>query len=101
MLRRKYGADMLEKVPSPDDFRDEIAAMIDRAAKQGRPHVEINAGELHRKLGGYPQKHNKYHHIPSCCEAMRAEFRRGNAEVIYETKSRWAASFTVRYNIPR
>jgi hypothetical protein len=31
-----------------DDFREELEAEIGRAAKQGRPHIEINAGELHR-----------------------------------------------------
>ena len=30
------------------DFRRELLAQISRAAKQGRPHIEINAGELHR-----------------------------------------------------
>jgi hypothetical protein len=36
------------------DFRAELEAQIDRAQKQGRPHAEINAGELHRVVGGYP-----------------------------------------------
>jgi hypothetical protein len=31
-----------------DDFREELEAEIGRAPKQGRPHIEINAGELHR-----------------------------------------------------
>lgn len=43
-------------MPSTDDFRQELAAMIKRAAQQGRTHVEVNAGELHRMLGGYPAK---------------------------------------------
>jgi hypothetical protein len=39
-------------MPSTVDFRTELAAQIARAAKQGRPHIEINAGELHRTVGG-------------------------------------------------
>jgi hypothetical protein len=53
-------------MPSTDQFRAELIAQIDRAAKQGRPHVEINAGELRRKVGGYPAKADKHHAMPTC-----------------------------------
>ena len=43
-------------MPKAEDFREELQAQIQRAHKQGRPHIEVNAGELHRKLGGYPPK---------------------------------------------
>jgi len=36
-----------------DTVAAELDAQIKRARAQGRPHVEINAGELHRLLGGY------------------------------------------------
>jgi hypothetical protein len=87
--------------PSTDDFRAELSAQIDRAVKHGRPHVEINAGELHRKIGGYPPKASENHAIPTCCNVMLDEFNRGNAEVIYETESGQAAALTIRYYLPR
>ena len=37
-----------------DDFRSELRAQIRRAEARGAPHVEVNAGELHRQLGGIP-----------------------------------------------
>ena len=84
------------------DFRNELDAQIARAERQGRPHIEVNAGELHRVLGGYPPKAGEGHHcMPSCCEAMRQEFRRGGAEVVYETESGNAAALTIRYSLPR
>lgn len=84
-----------------DDFRAELRSQIDRATKQGRPHIEINAGELHRIVGGYPPRPGKSHSMPSCCNVLREELKRGNAEVIYETESGQAPALTVRYSLPR
>jgi hypothetical protein len=87
--------------PKADDFRSELNAQIDRAARQGRPHLEVNAGELHRKVGGYPPKRGESHAMPSCCSVMHAEFVRGKDEVIFETASRQAPALTIRYYLPR
>ena len=89
-------------MPSTDDFRTELVAQLERATKQGRPHVEINAGELHRAVGGYPPKAGEPHHaMPTCCNVMRQELSRGKAEVIHETDSGQAAALTIRYYLPR
>jgi len=71
------------------------------ASNQKRPHVEINAGELHRAVGGYPPKTGQSHSMPSCCEVMRDEAKRGNAEVVFETESGKAPALTIRYYLPR
>jgi len=84
-------------MPSADDFRAELDAQISRATRQGRPQVEINAGELHRKIGSYPGDHR----MPICCAIMRDEFRRGNATVVFETESGDAPALTIRYSLPR
>ncbi|MFB6458640.1 hypothetical protein [Bradyrhizobium tunisiense] len=86
---------------SVDDFRHELSAQIERATRQGRPHIEVNAGELHRTLGGYPAKAGENHSMPLCCSVMRAEQRRGNSEIVFETPSGNAASLTIRYGLPR
>jgi hypothetical protein len=54
-------------MPSAEDFQAELRAQIDRASKQGRPHIEVNAGELHGAVGGYP---GPSHRMPQCCNAM-------------------------------
>ncbi len=65
-------------MPTADQFRDELGAQINRAQRQGRPHVEINAGELHRTLGGYPPKAGGPHQaMPSCCAVMWKAFKKG------------------------
>lgn len=88
-------------MPTTSDFRVELAAQIDRAAKQGRPHIEVNAGELHRTVGGYPPQGDESHSMPSCCNVLREEYGRGNAEVIHETESGQAPALTIRYRLPR
>lgn len=86
---------------STNDFRAEIRAQIDRATKQGRSHIEINAGELHRALGGYPIGDHGTHSMPCCCLAMHEEYEKGNAEIVYRTPSGHSASLTIRYLLPR
>jgi hypothetical protein len=38
----------------------------------GDDHVEVNAGDLHREVGVYPDLN---HGMPTCCRAMRAAMR--------------------------
>jgi len=88
-------------MPGVMEFRKEILALIERAANQKRPHVEINAGELHRSVGGYPPKPGQTHSMPSCCDAMRDECVGRKTEIIYQTDSGNSASFTIRYYLPK
>ena len=77
-----------------DDFRKEVRAQISRAIHQGRPHIEINAGEVHRKLGG-PDR------MPILCNIMRQEARYGRSENIFVPEHGDGASLTIRYYFPR
>ena len=86
---------------TPDNFQLELAAQVDRAVQQGRPHVEINAGELHRAVGGYPARGGAAHRMPRCCNVMRDEFKRGGAEVIVAAATDDPAALTIRYSLPR
>jgi hypothetical protein len=83
-------------MPTTDEFRSEIRAQISRAEKQGRPHAEINSGELHRLLGGYPGSHQ----MPTCCAAMRREMTSLDSEVFAPSEGN-GASLTIRYLLPR
>ena len=87
--------------PTKDEFRAELRAQINRARQQGRPHAEINSGELHRTLGGYPPKVGEpAAAMPSCAEAMWEEYRRGNADIVHQPNSGKGASLTIRYKFP-
>jgi hypothetical protein len=56
-------------MPSADEFRKELYRMLSEATKGGRAFVEINAGELHRRVGDYPSKN---HRMPMYTELPRA-----------------------------
>lgn len=78
-------------------FDQAIEAQVARAEEQGRPHVEINAGELHRQLGGYP---GTLHRMPVACAALRAAMKEGDM-VTFEPPKGNGAAFTVRYELRR
>jgi 5-methylcytosine-specific restriction protein A len=78
-------------------FHEELKAQIARAQKRGADHVEINAGELHRTVGGYPGPH---HRMPLCCEAMYNE-QKLDDQILMSPKSGKGASLTIRYKLPR
>jgi 5-methylcytosine-specific restriction protein A len=87
--------------PTTEDFQRELTGQIERATKQGRPHIEVNAGELHRKVGGYPPLAGQSHRMRIGCSVMRDEKARGKAEIIFETASGQAPALTIRYYLPR
>ena len=84
-----------------DNFQAELIAQIERASQQERPHLEINAGELHRAVGGYPPKAGASHRMSRCHNVMRDELRRGGAQIIRETANADPPALTIRYTLPR
>lgn len=81
-----------------EEFQAELEAQIGRAKRQGRTHVEINSGELHRVLGGYPNSGK--HCMPACCDVMRSHMQ-ANAKVIFEPPEGNGASLTIQYLLLR
>ena len=82
-------------------FRDELLAQIQRATKQGRDHIEVNAGELHRTVGGFPPQPGEKHAMHICCMVMRGELARGNATTVHQGAKSEAYALTIRYELPR
>jgi 5-methylcytosine-specific restriction protein A len=74
-----------------------LATMLRMAAASGATHLDVNAGELHRGLGGYPGPDQR---MPACCAAMRSAMRAGDI-VLSEPPKGAGASLTVRYRLPR
>jgi hypothetical protein len=79
---------------STDHFRRELRAQFIRAHSQGRTDIIVNAGELHRMLGGYPGSN---HGMQTCCDAMQGEIQHGDDLVVEIEGSR----LTIRYQLPR
>jgi len=82
-----------------DDFRDELYRITYEAAHQGSKYVDVNAGELHSGLGGYP---GPDHRVPICCKVMKAAMEPDYGDMILqEPPSGQGASLTIRYVLPR
>lgn len=84
-------------MPSTDDFRQAIRKTIREAERRGASHIDINSGEIHRALGGYPGPGAA---MPSCCNAMYAE-QRATDNILSQPPKGKGASLTIRYKLPR
>ena len=79
-----------------EQFRSRLETLLADARSQGRAVVDINAGELHRALGGYPGPH---HSMPVCCSVMRAIAANCIHEVLCTPPSGKGATLTIRYHV--
>lgn len=84
-------------MPTSTEFRDELRSKFREAELKKLPYVDLNAGELHRRLGGYPGTN---HQMPSCCQVMEQE-RRASDEILAGPPSGKGPRLTVRYHLPR
>lgn len=86
-------------MPTAEEFKVELHRMMLEAVQQGKEYVEINAGELHRRVGGYPGAN---HRMPNCCQVMRQAFISGYGDIVLEEPPKGqGASLTIRYRVPR
>jgi len=86
-------------MPSAEDFKSELHRMMLEAMKGGKEFAEINAGELHRRVGNYPGRN---HQMPVCCRVMRAALAPDAGDLILqEPPSGQGATLTIRYVLPR
>lgn len=70
------GAFILDDVaPTRTDFERALTEMWVRAAADGKSFVDIDAGTLHRMVGGYP---GRDHRMRACCAMMRRAMRAGD-----------------------
>ena len=87
-------------MPNVEDFKSELHRMMLEAMKAGKAFVEINAGELHRRVGDYPNPMR--HRMPICCHVMYTALALDAGDVILEEPpTGQGASLTIRYVLPR
>jgi 5-methylcytosine-specific restriction protein A len=84
-------------MPNVEEFKSALEAEFKEAQRRGAPAVEIEAGQLHRKVGGYPTPFNR---MPVCCAVMWGERRESDAIVSQPPKGN-GASLKIRYLLPR
>jgi hypothetical protein len=79
--------------PTAQGFAREIEAFRDRARSEGKESITLTAGEVHRRVGGYP---GPTHRMPVCCAAMRRAMGPRDAIVTAPPRGN-GASLTIRY----
>jgi hypothetical protein len=78
-------------------FRRALRRQFTRAARAGERSVRVQAGALHRLVGGYP---GPRHRMPTCCQIMQSE--RCPGDTVLRSPPRGAgASLTIEYRVPR
>ncbi len=82
---------------TPEILRVELRWQLIQAERRGDSYIDINSGELHRKVGGYP---GPKHTMPSCCKVMYEEQRAGD-KILSSPPKGLGASLTIRYKLPR
>lgn len=86
-------------MPTADEFREALYRVFYEGFKQGQTTIDVNAGDLHAKVGGYP---GRDHRMPVCCSVMRSSMDSAAGDTILsEPPSRQGASLTIRYTLPR
>ncbi len=81
-----------------DDFRTALHDLLEEAEQLGFVAVDINSGNLHRRVGGYPSQN---HRMPVCCGVMYAEMKLIDDTIVSQPNSSKGASVRVRYVLPR
>lgn len=85
-------------MPTTEEFREQLLEVFRIAEEKREASVVVIAGELHRAVGGYPNKGN--HRMPACCDAMLSAMHRGDVIVSEPDKGK-GATLTIRYALPR
>ena len=78
-------------------FRRELLRRFKVGEELGVPTVDINAGDIHRAVGGYPSSD---HRMATCCDVIYAE-QGPNDQIIAQPPKRKGASLTIRFALPR
>jgi transcriptional regulator with XRE-family HTH domain len=83
--------------PARQHFEDALEAILAVATREGRAHLDVKSGDLHRRVGGYP---GAAHRMPVCCAVMEARMIQGDRILAAPPKGR-GATLLIRYNLPR
>jgi hypothetical protein len=93
---RVAAVEPLDAPPTPADaFASTLEKMLAEARGKGSQYLDVNAGALHREVGGYPGPEAR---MDTCCTAMRGALKPGDL-VLKEPKSGNGATLTMRYHL--
>jgi hypothetical protein len=85
-------------MPTAGEFREQIFEVFRIEEERHHPSVVVNAGELHRVVGGYPNRATN--RMPVCCDVMVRIMREGDVIISQPQKGK-GATLSIRYTLPR
>ena len=85
------------KTPDSYDFQQSLYKIFKDAQANENHYIDVNSGELHRRVGGYPGRN---HRMPLCCEIMKKNMKTGD-QILEQPPKGKGASLTIRYKLPR
>jgi 5-methylcytosine-specific restriction protein A len=85
-------------MPTAEEFREQLLGVFRRAEQKRQASVLVKAGDLHRVVGGYPNRNTQ--RMPVCCNVMRGAMHRGDV-IVSEPPKGQGATLTIRYELPR
>lgn len=83
--------------PNAQDFQIELEKVFAQARRQGKIDIDLKSGDLHRRVGGYPD-HN--HRMPVCCEVMKRNMKPRD-RILREPPKGQGATLIIKYKFPR
>ena len=86
-------ATMLTKI----EFEIALSDWFEQAEAKHAVSIDVNAGDLHRNVGGYPLPRTG---MTYCCDAMRQAMREGDDFLDGPAKGK-SVALTIRYRLPR
>jgi len=84
-------------MPTAKDFHLALSQLLREGQRAGLPHVDVEAGSLHRRVGAYPGRN---HRMPVCCSVMYKTMQPGD-QTLAAPPSGQGASLKIRYRLPR
>jgi hypothetical protein len=84
-------------MPTKKDFQRALEEVFREHDRQGKTLVDVKAGDLHRRVGGYPGPGNR---MPTCCTVMKENMQPGD-EILNKPPKGKGASLRIRYKLPR
>lgn len=85
-------------MPTAEEFREQLFEVFVSAERKGLASVVVKAGDLHRAIGGYPNRNTQ--RMPVCCNVMRGAMHSGDV-IVSEPPKGQGATLMIRYELPR
>ena len=83
--------------PGANKFRQALEREFSAALMKGLTHIILDAGQLHRAVGGYPGKNHK---MPTCCSVMKSAMIPSD-RIVADPPKGIGASLAIDYSLPR